>query len=80
VEAAGLRRLWYVLLLIEVVAVLVPSIYGRITPKLFGIPFFYWYQLLWIFISMILTAFVYLVTTDRGTRSHPGRDERGTDA
>jgi hypothetical protein len=58
--------LWYVLLVVEVVAVLIPSIYGRITPKLFGFPFFYWYQLLWIFISMILTGIVYLATTRRG--------------
>jgi hypothetical protein len=62
----SLRRLWYVLLVVEVVAVLIPSIYGRITPKLFGFPFFYWYQLLWIFISMILTGIVYLATTRRG--------------
>ena len=39
----SLRRLWYSLLVLEVVAVLIPSIYARITPKLFGIPFFYWY-------------------------------------
>jgi hypothetical protein len=73
-RSARLRRLWYVLLLIEVVAVLVPSIYARITPKLFGFPFFYWYQLLWIFISMILTGIVYLFTTDRGTGSRPASD------
>jgi uncharacterized membrane protein len=61
----SLRRLWYVLLVVEVVAVLIPSIYGRITPKLFGFPFFYWYQLAWILVSMVLTGLVYLFTVDR---------------
>jgi hypothetical protein len=25
-------------------------------------PFFYWYQLLWVLISAVITGFVYLVT------------------
>jgi hypothetical protein len=27
-----------------------------------GMPFFYWYQLLWVIIGAILTAIVYFVT------------------
>jgi hypothetical protein len=27
-----------------------------------GIPFFYWYQLLWVLISAVLTAVIYLAT------------------
>lgn len=65
------RRLWYLLLLIQALAVLVPSIYARIPPKLFGFPFFYWYQLAWIPLSMILTGIVYLFTTDRKPASRP---------
>jgi hypothetical protein len=63
-----LRRLWYVLLLADVIVVLIPSIYARITPKLGGIPFFYWSQLAWIFVSMILTGLDYVLTTDRSSR------------
>ncbi len=37
------------------------GIYNRVNPKLGGWPFFYWYQLVWIFIAAILTSAVYLV-------------------
>src|SRR4051812_8086307 len=47
----ALHRLWYGLLLIQFVAVLVPSIYARQTPEVWGVPFFYWYQFLWILVS-----------------------------
>lgn len=66
-----LRQLWYLLLLIQAAAVLVPSIYARIPPKLFGFPFFYWYQLAWIPLSMILTGIVYVFTTDRERAPRP---------
>ncbi len=29
-----------------------------------GIPFFYWYQLLWVIIGAVLTAIVYFRTED----------------
>lgn len=41
----------------------VPS-YSKIEPQWLGFPFFYWYQLLWVFISAVITAFVYYKTTD----------------
>ena len=31
-------------------------------PTLFGIPFFYWFQLLWVLVSALLTAIVYFAT------------------
>jgi hypothetical protein len=27
-----------------------------------GIPYFYWYQLLWVLISAVITALIYLAT------------------
>ena len=36
--------------------------YNRIEPTLFGFPFFYWFQLGWIFVSMIVTAYAYYAT------------------
>jgi hypothetical protein len=36
--------------------------YNRIEPQLGGFPFFYWYQLLWVLISSVITAFVYFKT------------------
>ncbi|WP_337861111.1 DUF3311 domain-containing protein [Ferroplasma sp.] len=39
------------------------GIYDRIQPEAFGIPFFYWYQLAWVFIAAILTFTVYAIET-----------------
>jgi hypothetical protein len=47
----------------DCVVVLVPSIYVREAPKAWGIPFFYWFQIFWILVSIVLTAVVYLVTS-----------------
>jgi uncharacterized membrane protein len=66
-----MRRLAYTLLVLECVVVLVPSIYGRLTPKLFGIPFFYWFQLAWIIVAMVVTGVVYLLTTTRADAAPP---------
>ena len=41
----------YWLLLIPVIAVVVPTIFNRRGPALGGLPFFYWYQILWIFLT-----------------------------
>lgn len=67
-----LRRLWYVLLLLQFPAVLVPSFYARATPELWGFPFFYWYQLLWVIVSALLTGVVYVCTRERATPTPQG--------
>ena len=45
-------------LFIAVVALWVP-IYNRIEPALFGIPFFYWFQPVWILAAAGATAIAY---------------------
>ena len=57
-------RGWYLLLLVQFVAVLWPPFYNRDAPRFIGMPFFYWYQLLWVVIAALLTAIVYFVTED----------------
>lgn len=53
-------RLWLRwLLLIPFIAMLWPPFYSSGGPDFIGIPFFYWYQLLWIIITAIITAVVY---------------------
>jgi hypothetical protein len=37
----------YLLLALPLAALLWVPLYDRIEPTLFGIPFFYWYQMLW---------------------------------
>jgi hypothetical protein len=50
-----------VLLLIPCIALAAVPIYSRETPRLWGWPFFYWYQVLWVFITPILTYVAYLL-------------------
>ncbi len=33
--------------------------YAKVEPTLIGIPFFYWYQMLWVPISAVLTSVAY---------------------
>ena len=70
VRGAARRRVnaspWNLLLLVPLVGVLVPSFYNKLDPTLGAMPFFYWYQLLWIPISVLLTIVVYRAT--RGER------------
>ena len=50
--------LWF-LLLIPYVGLLWVPLYNHLEPRLFGFPFFYWYQLMWVPISALLTWLVY---------------------
>ncbi len=53
-------RSWLLLLLlIPFIATLWPPFYNFREPALVGIPFFYWFQLLWVLITATLTAIVY---------------------
>ena len=53
---------WFLLLLlIPFIAMLWPPFYNFRNPEFIGIPFFYWFQLLWIIITGILTAVVYFL-------------------
>jgi hypothetical protein len=44
--------------------VLWPPFYNKIEPTLWGIPFFYWYQMLCVLVSAVITAFIYLRTRE----------------
>ena len=41
------------------VAMLWVSSYNRLTPELFGFPFYYWYQLAWVIISAAIAGIIY---------------------
>lgn len=57
---------WNLLLLVSLFGTLIPPIYNRREPELFDIPFFYWYQMLWIPIAVVTIVIVYRQT--KGTR------------
>jgi hypothetical protein len=51
---------WNWLLLIPIVLPLVPGLYNRIEPTLFGVPFFYWCQLSFAFLASGIIALVHV--------------------
>ncbi|BAY42969.1 hypothetical protein SAMD00079811_05470 [Scytonema sp. HK-05] len=54
------KRVWLRwLLILPAIALSYPSFYNRNQPTLVGIPFFYWYQTLWIFLTSLLLAGLY---------------------
>ena len=53
-----------ILLLIPLVALAIVPVYSKDSPKLWGFPFFYWYQFLWVFLAGGFTWAAYLVVTN----------------
>ncbi|MGY3567182.1 DUF3311 domain-containing protein [Sinomonas sp. RB5] len=63
-----------VLLAVAIVLPLIPQMYSFDRPRLGGMPFFYWYQLLWVPISAALSGIAYwLVTTEDRRRRTAAR-------
>ncbi len=50
---------WNLLLVLPLLFLSLPWLYARNAPTVFGFPFFYWYQFIWIVISSGLMALVY---------------------
>ena len=55
----GRRALCFALLLLPYIAMLWVPYYNRAAPEIAGIPFFYWYQLVWIPLGSLLLLLVY---------------------
>jgi hypothetical protein len=51
-----------VLLVIPFIALLFPTLYAHAEPRLAGIPFFIWYQFLWVILGVGITGLVYAVS------------------
>jgi uncharacterized membrane protein YhaH (DUF805 family) len=54
---------WLVLLLAPFIGVLWVPFFNRVYPQIWGVPFFFWYQFLWVVISALVTALVYFKAT-----------------
>ena len=52
---------WHLLLLVPFVVMLWPPFYNKAEPSFIGMPFFYWYQLLWVILSVAVIGVVYLL-------------------
>ena len=60
-QSGASRCWWYGLLLLPFIFMLwVPS-FNSMDPKLAGIPFFYWYQFVWIALTAVIVAIVYFM-------------------
>jgi hypothetical protein len=56
------RSPWVWLLAVPVLLLLYPPLFNRTDPELFGLPFFYWYQLATVFVAVLCTGTVYAMT------------------
>ncbi|MEO8888021.1 MAG: DUF3311 domain-containing protein [Jatrophihabitantaceae bacterium] len=56
-----------VLLAVAIIAPLLVPTYARRGPELWGFPFFYWYQLMWVFLAALFTYGAYLLI-EKGRR------------
>lgn len=71
------------ILLFGIIAPLIVPTYARIEPRLFGFPFFYWYQLAWVFLAAGLCALSFILLKrereayerQHGSRGRPARGE-----
>lgn len=61
-QASG--RAWYVLFLIPFAGTLIPPIYNTKDPTLIGIPFFYWYLMAWVVVTVGVMVIVNRFTED----------------
>ena len=66
-----------VLLLIPIVALLAVSTYAREGPELFGFPFFFWYQFVWVFLCSAMTWSAYKLTLSARAPRKPRDDADG---
>ena len=55
---------WNLLLLVPLLVLITP-LYNSDRPRLFGFPFFYWAQFLFIPVGVVCVAIVYLRTRER---------------
>ena len=58
-------RFYWLLLIPYIVMLWVPS-YNKMEPSLWGIPFFYWYQFVWIALTAFIVWAVYLLAHNGG--------------
>ena len=75
------------ILLFATIVPLLVSTYDQVNPRLFGFPFFYWYQLAWVFLAAGCCSLAFLLLkreSDAYLRDHPrprrnpGSDDRSS--
>lgn len=55
----GTRTFWYLMFFAVIAVSVCWPLFNRIEPRLMGIPFFYWFQTLWVAVSAVVTALAF---------------------
>ena len=55
---------WNLLLLVPLLMLLTP-VFNQDPPRLFGLPFFYWYQFVWVPVGVVCVGLVFRMTRHR---------------
>jgi len=74
------RSPWNWLLLIPIVVPLLVPLYNGIETTVFGWPFFYWMQLVFVALGVVTTVVVYRATRRSGAERAAARDAIARDA
>ncbi|NUT97057.1 MAG: DUF3311 domain-containing protein [Saccharothrix sp.] len=64
---SSLRWSWWNLLLLVPLLMLITPWFNSDQPRLFGLPFFYWYQFAWVPLGVLCVGIVYVKTKDQPT-------------
>ena len=63
-----------VLLVLAAVPPLLVPVYSRLTPSLWGFPFYFWFQFLLVLWAALMTSAAYLVAKEAFRRDRAARD------
>jgi len=65
-----------VLLLLAAVPPLLVPVYARLTPELWGFPFYFWFQFLLVIWAAIMTSIAFVISKEATRRDRAARAEQ----
>ena len=68
---------WWNLLLLIPLLMLITPLFNTDEPALFGMPYFYWYQFMFVFVGIACVGAVFAATRNRGRAPMARRTESG---
>lgn len=76
-RSAGLWAIVGVLLVLAAVPPLLVPLYAKETPRLWGFPFFFWFQFALVLWAALMTTCAYFVAKEAFRRDRVARGQRG---